>query len=162
MNRGSLSGHSSYHGHTWYGDTAAILLSGRGNWPMTEISSDATGRGLTAFLVGMVAMGQLESSTSGGGLARTLPLPFHPALGPSSDELNDHSLVLYWCGEGGGGSSLSLTHLAGGESPTERAPVDGLIVNRLEGGGLSTFLLVDDKDDLVIELAGCGPDLVGK
>ena len=35
----------------------AILPSGWGNWPMTEIGSDATGQGLAAFLAGMVAVG---------------------------------------------------------------------------------------------------------
>ena len=57
MNRGSSSGQSLYHGCTQYGDNVAVFPSGQGNWPVTEISSDATSRGLAAFLAGMVAMG---------------------------------------------------------------------------------------------------------
>ena len=83
---------------------------------MTEISSDATGQGLAAFLVGMAAVGQLESSMLGGGLACALPLPFCSAFRPSSDELNNHSSVSYLSGKGGGSSS-SLTYLAGGGIP---------------------------------------------
>ena len=81
-----------------------------------------------------------------------MPLSFHPALMPSSDALDNHLSASYQSGKGGGRSLSSLTHLAQGGSSTNHAPVNGLIVNRLEGGRLSTFLLVDDKDDLVVEL----------
>ena len=87
----------------------------------------------------------------GGGLARVLPLPFCSTFRPSSDELDNHLLASYLSGKGSRSLS-SLTHLAGEGSPTEHSLVDGLIINQLEGGGLSTFLLVDDEDDLVIEL----------
>ena len=121
MNQGSSSRHSSYYCRIWYGDTVAILPSSRGNWPVTEIGIDVTGQGFTAFLVGMVAVGQLESSMSGEGLALALPLPFHFTFGPSSDELNDHSSALYLSGKGGGSLS-SLTHLAGGGIPHRMFP----------------------------------------
>ena len=53
----------------------------------------------------------------------------------------------------GGDRSSSLAHLAGGGPPAVWPPTDALVIDRSEGGELSTFLFVDDEEDLIVMLA---------
>ena len=81
MNWGSSSGQSSYHARGQYGESAAVLPKGWGSCPVTEISSEATSRGLATFLGRSVAVGRLALSMPGGEIFLTFPLPFQLVRG---------------------------------------------------------------------------------
>ena len=102
MNLGSSSGQSLYHTHGWYRARAAIFPKGWGSWPVTDISSKATGQGFATFLGRRVAAGQLVSSKLGGELFLAFPLPFQLA-------------------GGGGGVPLLMDAMATGQCPSQRA-----------------------------------------